>query len=122
MRFRGSSTPFFFSFLGNLLKKKKINTYGFSIALFLLFYISPTFCCLLDLLFYFVHDVLYPYHNAPAVMIFHNETLRKAQQAIDDESEDELPNLTGDLRFVIHRGNNRGPLRPLKANTKLDIT
>lgn len=55
-------------------------------------------------------------------MIFHNETLRKAQQAIDDESEDELPNLTGDLRFVIHRGNNRGPLRPLKANTKLDIT
>lgn len=55
-------------------------------------------------------------------MIIDNETLRKAQQAIDEESEDESPDLAEELRFVIDRGNNRRPLRPLKAdNTKLNI-
>ena len=56
------------------------------------------------------------------MVILNAEALQRAQQAIDDESEDESAELTEELHFVIDRGNNRRPLRPLTAdNTKLNI-
>ena len=50
------------------------------------------------------------------------ETLRKIQLAADDESEDESPDLTEELHWVIERGNTRKPLRRNYApNTKVSI-
>lgn len=50
------------------------------------------------------------------------ETLRKIQDAVDDESEDESPDLTEELQWTVDRGNTRRPIRPRMApKTKISI-